>query len=104
NRPNTAGYDTDERFSWVLENLLFADKTIGDHTFGFTLLQSAQKFREEGIDAGVSSTIYDISQWYDLGSNTNGRPDSYGTNFSENTLMSWMGRVNYTFKDKYMIT
>lgn len=104
NRPNTASYNASESFSWVMENLLFFDKTIGEHSFGATLLQSAQKFRTENIGTSVSSTIYDISYWYDLASNTNGRPDGYGTGFSENTLMSWMGRVNYGFKDKYLLT
>ncbi len=105
NRPNTAGYNASESFSWVLENLLFFDKTFSDvHTIGVTLLQSAQKFRTENINTNVSSTIYDISYWYDLASNTNGRPDGYGTGFSENTLMSWMGRVNYTLMNKYLLT
>ncbi len=105
NRPNTASYSNEERFSWVMENLLFIDKTFADvHKIGITLLQSAQKFRRENINARVSSTIYDISYWYDLASNTNGSPDGYGTGFSENTLMSWMGRINYTLADKYLLT
>ena len=105
NRPNTASYSNEERFSWVMENLLFFDKTFGEvHTVGVTLLQSAQKFRRENINSRVSSTIYDISYWYDLASNTNGSPDGYGTGFSENTLMSWMARVNYTLANKYLVT
>jgi len=105
NRPNTASYSNEERFSWVMENLLFIDKTFAEvHTVGVTLLQSAQKFRRENINTRVSSTIYDISYWYDLASNTNGSPDGYGTGFSENTLMSWMARVNYTLANKYLVT
>lgn len=105
NRPNTAGYSTNESFSWVMENLLYFDKTFNDiHKVGVTFMQSAQQFRNESIGANVSSTIYDISYWYDLASNTNGRPDGYGTGFTENTLMSWMGRVNYTLSDKYLLT
>jgi len=105
NRPNTASYNTNQNSSWVAENLIFIDKTLGqDHNIGITLLQSAQKFRTESIGANASSMIYDISYWYDLASNTNGRPDGYGTGFSENTLMSWMGRVNYNFKSRYLLT
>ncbi|HET9747627.1 MAG TPA: SusC/RagA family TonB-linked outer membrane protein, partial [Chitinophagaceae bacterium] len=41
NRPNTASYNTQENFSWVVENLLYADKTLADiHKFNLTLLQS----------------------------------------------------------------
>jgi TonB-linked SusC/RagA family outer membrane protein len=105
NRPNTAGYSNEERFSWVMENLLFIDKTFADvHKVGITLLQSAQKYRQESINARVSSTVIDIAQWYDLASNLNGSPDGYGTAFTENTLMSFMGRVNYSFMDRYLLT
>ncbi|WP_257669700.1 SusC/RagA family TonB-linked outer membrane protein [Parapedobacter tibetensis] len=105
NRPNTAGYNTSQQFSWVAENLLFVDKTFADiHTINVTLLQSAQRFRTENIGANVAGNIYDISYWYDLASNTNGAPQGYGTGFSENTLMSWMGRVNYSLLDRYLVT
>ena len=51
-----------------------------------------------------SGIIIPLSMWYDLGSNTIGKPDSYGTSFTENTLNSYMGRVNYTLMDKYLLT
>ena len=42
-KANTAGYSKDENFSWVLENLLYFDKTIAkEHRIGVTLLQSFQ--------------------------------------------------------------
>jgi TonB-linked SusC/RagA family outer membrane protein len=104
-RPNTAGYNTEENFSWVAENLLFFDKTFADvHTVGVTLLQSSQKSRRENIQANVSNMIYPISLWYDLNANTVGKPDGYGTGFTENTLNSYMGRVNYSYLDKYLLT
>lgn len=105
NRPNTAGYNTEENTSWIVENLLYVDKTFGGtHNIGLTLLQSAQHNRRENVNTNVSNTIYDISYWYDLGANTNGRPDGYGTGFTENALMSYMGRLNYTLNDKYLLT
>lgn len=105
NRPNTAGYTNEQKLGWVTENLLFVDKDFGEnHRLGVTLLQSAQRERLESINTNVIGTVYDISYWYDLASNTNGRPNGYGTGFSENTLMSWMGRVNYAYKGKYLVT
>lgn len=105
NRPNTAGYATQENFSWVAENLLYLDKTFANiHTFNVTLLQSSQKSRRENANANVTGTIYPISFWYDLGANTNGKPDGYGTGFTENTLSSYMGRVNYSLMNKYLLT
>ncbi|MDB5190884.1 MAG: TonB-dependent receptor plug [Segetibacter sp.] len=105
NRPSTAGYSRDENFSWVAENLLYIDKSFGkDHTLGVTLLQSAQKSRRENTAISVLGTINPLSLWYDLGANTTGRPSSYSTGFTENNLTSYMGRVNYSLMDKYLLT
>lgn len=105
NRANTAGYNREENFSWVAENLLYFDKAFTkDHVLGLTLLQSAQKSRRENINTSVSGTTIPLSMWYDLASNTNGKPNAYGSGFTENTLSSYMGRVNYTLMDKYLLT
>jgi hypothetical protein len=47
--------------------------------------------------------VIPLSQWYDLGSNTQGNP-GIGTSFTENTLSSFMGRINYTLMNKYLLT
>lgn len=105
NRPNTASYGTDDNFSWVVENLLYFNKTFNKiHSLGVTLLQSAQKSKRESISTSVSGTVIPLSLYYDLASNTNGKPDGYGTSYTENTLGSFMGRVNYTLMDKYLLT
>lgn len=105
NRPNTAGYTNEQRLGWVAENLVYVDQNFGeDHRLGVTLLQSAQRERFESINTNVIGTVYDISYWYDLGANTNGSPSGYGTAYSDRTLMSWMGRVNYGYKGKYLLT
>jgi TonB-dependent starch-binding outer membrane protein SusC len=104
NRPNTAGYATEENLSWVVENLLYADKTFGNiHKVGVTLLQSSQKSKRESTSTSVTGLINPLSLWYDLGSNTAGNP-GFGTSFTENTLASFMARANYTLMDKYMLT
>lgn len=105
NRPSTAGYATEDNFSWVVENLLYFNKTFAkNHVVGVTLLQSSQKSRRENTSTSVTGTINPLSLWYDLGSNTVGNPSGYGTGFTENTLSSFMGRLNYTLFDKYLLT
>ena len=102
--PNTAGYAVEENFSWVVENLLYADKTFAKiHKVGLTLLQSSQKSRRESSSTTVAGVINPLSLWYDLGSNTAGNP-GIGTGFTENKLSSFMGRVNYTLMDRYLLT
>ena len=103
-RANTASYAREENFSWVVENLLYADKRFGDaHSVGVTLLQSAQKSRRESTSTSVGGLVIPLSLWYDLASNTQGNP-GIGTGFTENTLSSFMGRINYTLLDKYLLT
>jgi TonB-linked SusC/RagA family outer membrane protein len=105
NKPNTAGYSSTQNFAWVVENLLYFDKTFANiHSVGVTLLQSAQRSRQEGISISASSMIYDISKWYDIASNLVGKPDGYGTSFTENALMSYMARLNYGLMNKYLLT
>lgn len=102
--PGSGGYATQENFSWVVENLLYIDKTFGkDHTIGVTLLQSSQKSRRENSTTSVAGLVNPLSLWYDLGAYTTGTP-GVGTGFTENTLTSFMGRVNYTLMNKYLIT
>jgi TonB-linked SusC/RagA family outer membrane protein len=104
-RANTAGYSRTENFSWIAENLLYFDKTFNKiHTLGVTLLQSAQKSRRDSINTTVSGLANPESLWYDLGANSNGKPDGYGTGYTENTLTSFMARVNYNLMDKYLLT
>lgn len=103
-RANTASYERQEHFSWIVENLLYFDKTIANaHKVGVTLLQSSQHSRSERTSTSVNGTVIPLSRWYDLGSNTAGNP-GIGTGFTENKLSSFMGRVNYTLLDKYLLT
>ncbi|HVF96457.1 MAG TPA: SusC/RagA family TonB-linked outer membrane protein, partial [Flavisolibacter sp.] len=103
-RANTASYNREENFSWVAENLLYFDKSFGrNHTLGATFLQSSQKSRREGTGTSVGGVPIPLSLWYDLGSNTQGNP-GIGTSFTENQLTSFMGRINYTLMNKYLLT
>ena len=101
---SAASYGTSENFQYMLENLLYFDKTFGIHTVGATLLQSVQNNRSENSSINASKIIYDSSMWYNLAANLNGNPDSYGTGFSENSLMSYMARFNYSLMNRYLFT
>lgn len=101
---STATYATGEDFQYMLENLLYLDKTFNVHTLGLTFLQSAQYYRKETSNIGSSKILYNSSLWYNLGANLNGKPDSYGTSFGESSLQSYMGRLNYSLMNKYLLT
>jgi len=97
-------YLENQRFSWVLENLLFYDRSFGDHSIGVTLLQSSSAQRQEGSDITAQNLPYDSQKWYALETTYNGKVDAFNTDYTRFQLMSWMGRVNYGYRDKYLLT
>lgn len=105
NQPNTAGISNDDNFSWVAENLLYFDKTFANiHKVGLTFLYSAQKSRRESQATSISGSTSPLALWYDLASNSRGNPTNYSSGYTENTLQSLMGRLNYTLMNKYLLT
>lgn len=98
---NIAQYNTEQKRSWTLDNLLYYDKSFGKHSLGMTLLQSASAYQNEGskMRAFVSSAK---ELWYNLSSNSD--IQSYSTYLTETQLQSYMVRVNYSFSEKYLLT
>ncbi|HMK17793.1 MAG TPA: TonB-dependent receptor [Chitinophagaceae bacterium] len=91
-------------YSYTLDNLLYYDRTIGQHTFGLTLLQSATGYTQEtsnstGLGVPLSSQL-----WNALTSGTVTGTLSTSSNIIEQQLTSYMARLNYSFKDKYLLT
>jgi TonB-linked SusC/RagA family outer membrane protein len=100
-----ASYSTNDFFSYMIENLLYFNKSFGVHTFGATLMQSAQQNRTETSNMAASGITNDAPTWYDISANNSSTgPDSYGTSFVETSLTSYMGRINYTLLNKYIVT
>lgn len=95
-------------FSYTIDNLLYYDKTIGKHSFGLTLLQSATKFRADPVNTIRGTGIPFASQkWYTL--NQSVIPASQLTvvrnsDLIERQLVSYMARLNYSFDDRYLLT
>jgi TonB-linked SusC/RagA family outer membrane protein len=100
-----AQYDQSQNFTYVVENLLFYDRKFGsDHSLGVTALQSVQQDRTESSTVSASNLPYDSQKWYNIGSTYNAAAQGFGSGFSKRRLMSWMGRVNYSFRDRYVLT
>jgi TonB-linked SusC/RagA family outer membrane protein len=97
----TASHDTKSQISYTLDNLLTYDLTKGQHHFNLTALQSAFKRRDEKYSISVKDLPYE-SEWYNLG--TAGTITGVSSNLVQRTLLSYMGRLNYSFEDKYLLT
>lgn len=100
-----AEYYQNERFSYVVENLLYYDKTIANnHELGVTLMQSIQQNRFEESEITASDLPYDTQKFYALETTYRGSADGFNSGFSESSLMSFMGRINYSLMNKYLFT
>ena len=91
-------------FSYTLDNLLYYDKTIGDHTFGLTLLQSQTDYKRDSSFVSGNGVPQASQLWYALSTGTVTGAISTKGGLIEQQLLSYMARLNYGFKDKYLIT
>jgi TonB-linked SusC/RagA family outer membrane protein len=86
---------------WTFENILSYNTTIKSHTIGVTAVQTNEKFIQEPARATGSSLPLENQLWYSLGSASS---QSVTSGFTQWTMMSWLGRVNYSFRDRYLLT
>ena len=91
-------------FSYTLDNLLYYDKTIRDHTFGLTMLYSATSYRQETSFVSGNGVPQSSQLWNALSTGTVTGAISTKGGLTEQQLLSYMARINYGFKDKYLLT
>lgn len=104
---NFARRNDNRHFTWTLDNMLLYNRIFGDHTVGVTLLHSATKYNAESSGMSAERIYMPSFLWNNLGdidvTNTDNKA-SMSTGFSQNTLLSYMARFNYAFKDRYLLT
>ncbi|MCE5345557.1 MAG: TonB-dependent receptor [Bacteroidales bacterium] len=99
----TASNSTFNQFHYTLDNLLYYDKIFNNvHRLGVTLLNSIESYNYESLNGSVSGLPYEYQMWNNLGTAT--AITGLGSSYSQWRLNSYMGRVNYALKDKYMLT
>ena len=99
--PAGASQQMDNVKDVLVENIITFDKNIGKHHIMATGLFSTQNNIREVLNANVQELPYN-SQFHNLGSaQTIG---GVGSDLQEWGLMSLMGRLHYSFDDKYLIT
>jgi TonB-linked SusC/RagA family outer membrane protein len=91
-------------FSWTVDNLLYYDKTFGQHAVGATLLQTASAWNTESSTIAGEGIAMPNMRWHALTKKDIPALDDWATSLNERQLMSYMARINYTFADKYLLT
>ena len=99
---STAQNRTNLRTNYTLENILTYDKTFAEkHKINFTGLFSVQEQSTQGNEFRNNTIASDDLQYYN---------PTYGANLvGEGTeekwdIISYMGRLNYSFDDRYLLT
>lgn len=93
----------DNRRMYTWENLLFYNKTFNpDNTLGLTFLQSTQQETYDASTIKVKDLPYENQLWYNVGSAQT--IESVASSYTRWRLASFMGRANYNFKDRYLLT
>ncbi|MEC7265237.1 MAG: SusC/RagA family TonB-linked outer membrane protein, partial [Bacteroidota bacterium] len=78
-------------------------KTIDDvHNFNFLVGYSRQKYRSESASSGNSDFITDAFLWNNI--NAGAGTKVLASTKYENNLVSYFGRLNYTYKDRYILS
>ena len=101
-RKGVATRTTQTTYNWQVDNLLKWDKIFGQHQFNATFLFNVEKYqswREQMDNEGFDPS--DVLGWHNIGA---GIKPIVTSDDQVSTGNAYMGRLNYTFKDRYMLT
>jgi TonB-dependent starch-binding outer membrane protein SusC len=102
NSTGTAGIYTRQVSSVLNENTINYIKDFGNHSFSAVAGFTYQNLTATRLDASGSGFVSDVQGSHDIGAASNqGVPFSL---HSEWSLLSYLGRLNYSFKSKYLAT
>lgn len=91
-----------QTFAYTIENILTYNQNIGDHFFNLVGLFSTQENHFELSNLSGRGIPIGRSTFNSLGSAA--EITGIGSDLSEWGLLSYMGRLNYRFKDRYLLT
>ncbi|HXB08142.1 MAG TPA: SusC/RagA family TonB-linked outer membrane protein, partial [Puia sp.] len=90
-----------ESTNWILENILSYAKNLGQHHFDLTALYSAQK--NTGFNSNITAKGF-VNDGLGFNNTAGATTQTSSSNYSQSTLISQMGRLNYSFAGKYLLT
>lgn len=92
-----------DKSDYLLELTANYAKQFGNHNLNALVGYSFQRFTDESLSAGNSQFLIDGFLYNNLGAGAYPKP-SVGSSASKDEMASFFGRVNYTFKDRYLLT
>ncbi|SEJ48757.1 TonB-linked outer membrane protein, SusC/RagA family [Dyadobacter sp. SG02] len=99
----TAATNSQFGFNYTVENILTYGKTFnGGHNLNVTAVQSVQRDNFEYNNVSVQGVPVEGQEFYNTGNASTVL--GVGSNLIQWTLNSYMLRLNYDYKDKYLVT
>ena len=91
------------KFQWTWDNQVNYDLKTGDHSLGLMGLFSASKFNQENYNMqGLEAP--EALYWWNMGQVNMDNAPSLASGYTEWSMLSWAGRLNYSYKDRYLLT
>jgi TonB-linked SusC/RagA family outer membrane protein len=105
NRPPVAGTGQSsnsraESFNWLIENTLTYNKAFGNHRINVLAGYTSQKNTGNSININASPYANDLIQTI----NAAQAISTWNQNVNEWSILSYLGRINYNYQDKYLLT
>jgi TonB-linked SusC/RagA family outer membrane protein len=99
----TASVSNSQSTSLLSENTISYNKTFNQkHALSAVAGFTYQDFNNTSLNGSGVGFFSDITQTYSLGSATT--PGIPGSGYSASSLISYLGRINYTYDNKYLAT
>ena len=101
--PSTASLTHTETTNWAIENMITYDRTFGKHQLNVIGMYSAEETVYTKSDIAARDIPAEYLQYYNLGraeSTITVNPNNW--DYQKSGLMSYMGRVMYTYDNRYM--
>ncbi len=98
----SASISTSRTTDWTWENLAKYTNTFGRHYIDLTALYSMQGKENRSTSQSAQCFVNDDMSFYSM---ANGEKNiTVGSGYWKETMLSLMGRVNYTYDRRYMLT
>ncbi|SEW53894.1 SusC/RagA family TonB-linked outer membrane protein [Chitinophaga arvensicola] len=94
----------EESSHWIMEYLAKYDRKFGEHQFSLLLGTTTERYDLRNAVASSRNFLSDITNTNLLGSGDGISGDNVSSSRSSNKLNSYLGRLNYNYKDKYLLT
>jgi len=91
-------------YSYIWDNQITATKSFNDHGFTFMGLYSTNYFVDEMTFVAQNNMDVSAKSYYNIGQTGDLTKVTSRSDYSKETLMSFAARLNYAYKDKYLVT